>query len=283
MYADLVDIVLLIFFFVFGSIVGSYLNVVSLRFGFSEPPRPRSACMHCNATLRAHELVPLASYLMLRGRCSHCKSAISTQYPLVEGATALLFVLVAALIPFNSIVGAVTFVAHLLFVSISVLITVYDIRHTLIPHRFLVLLFAAAMVATAVTAVETHSWQPFFFAFFAGLIPLSFFGLISIVTHGRGMGAGDAFVAGAIGILLGVSYGILASVFGVWLGAAVGIAALVYGVISPVFQLRLGGVRGTLRAELPFAPFLFLGALIAFVMMNVGGDLYLVWLAPFHW
>ena len=78
------------------------------------------------------------------------------------------------------------------------------------------------------------------------------------------MGLGDAYVGAAIGLLLGVTRGMVAGVLGVWIGALVGVCALLLLQVFPHVRLSLAGTRVTLRAELPFAPFLAVGALLAF-------------------
>src|SRR6476620_776440 len=75
-----------------GLCVGSFLNVVILRRGRQSMSR-RSACMSCGNTLAWYDMIPIASWIILRGRCRACGSSISSQYPLVEAATAILFAL----------------------------------------------------------------------------------------------------------------------------------------------------------------------------------------------
>src|SRR3989338_6841366 len=79
-------------FFVFGLIVGSFLNVVIYRFNTAKSFGGRSACVSCQNKLCWYELIPLVSFLSQKGRCRNCKARISIQYPLVEFATGLIFV-----------------------------------------------------------------------------------------------------------------------------------------------------------------------------------------------
>jgi len=84
----------LFFIFALGAVIGSFLNVVIFRFNTSRSLSGRSACLYCGKELRWYELIPIVSFLLLRGRCASCKSRLSIQYPLVEFITAVIFVLV---------------------------------------------------------------------------------------------------------------------------------------------------------------------------------------------
>src|SRR3989344_148921 len=86
--------VLAFFFLCLGAIVGSYLNVLILRYNTGRSSQGRSSCMSCQKRLSWYELIPVLSYIVLRGRCRSCTSKISLQYPLVEGGLAVLFLLV---------------------------------------------------------------------------------------------------------------------------------------------------------------------------------------------
>ena len=88
------EIVYLIFFFILGLVFGSFYNVVGLRLGAGESLiKPRSHCTKCNHVLRFYELIPVISYVVLRGKCKKCKQKISIMYPLIELFTAVLFAL----------------------------------------------------------------------------------------------------------------------------------------------------------------------------------------------
>ena len=92
LYTSRMLLLAVLVFGILGLCVGSFLNVVILRGGM-EASRGRSACMSCAKTLAWYDMVPVASWVFLRGRCRACGSAISIQYPIVEAATAILFAL----------------------------------------------------------------------------------------------------------------------------------------------------------------------------------------------
>ena len=131
-----------VIFGLFGLIIGSFLNVVILRRGACTVGG-RSGCLSCGAPLRWFDLIPVVSWIALRGRCRSCGSRISIQYPLVEASSALLFALIGA-----STLSIPMQIVSLIIVSLLILITAYDLRHTIIPdewsYTFAILAFIAA-------------------------------------------------------------------------------------------------------------------------------------------
>lgn len=249
--------------FVLGACVGSFLNVLILRFGYTERGGERSSCMACGSVLGAFDLVPMFSYAALGGRCRTCGSSISVQYPVVEVLTGLLFLLTYLHISPLDSAGELYFISFAGFWAAMVALVAYDVRHTLIPIPFVLGLYAFAAIRVAVESVTSMSLVPTTDALLGALVCGGFFAVIHAATRGRGMGIGDAYVAGAIGLLLGLEVGIVASVLAVWSGSLIGLSLILS---EYVFQ-RMRGVahktRVTLTTEIPFAPFLALGALLA--------------------
>ncbi|MEN9560740.1 MAG: type 4 prepilin-like protein leader peptide-processing enzyme, partial [Candidatus Parcubacteria bacterium] len=116
----------------FGLIIGSFLNVFILRKGVRSLAG-RSACMSCGRTILWQDLIPVVSWIFLRGKCRHCGSAISPQYPLVEIVTGVLFALIGAA-PFP--IGLFQRVLFCVLAALLVAIAVYDMRHTIIPDEW---------------------------------------------------------------------------------------------------------------------------------------------------
>lgn len=228
--------------FVFGLIVGSFLNVVIYRYGTGYSVLGRSGCLICGAPLRWFELVPLASFLIQAGRCRVCQGRISWQYPLVELATGLLFL------------GAFWRGAYLLtprlfadWVSLSLLlvITVYDWRHKIIPDHFVYGFIVLALLRVVALG-------PALLPAAAGLGLFVFFWLLWFASRGRWLGLGDAKLALGLGLFLGPAAALSATILAFWSGALVG--------------LGLVGLKGyNLKSEVPFAPFLILGALLVYL------------------
>ena len=241
------DIFGVILAFIFGTIVGSFLNVVSLRFNTGITVGGRSKCMTCGKQLTWKELVPIFSFLIQRGSCKGCKSKISKQYPLVEFFAGAIFVLIFFAFPPFTGAMAMRTVLYLVATCLLVVISVYDAKHKIIPDSFS---FAFAIVALISIFVGGDSWFhiPSIWDLLAGPIIALPLLLLSLVSQGRWMGYGDSKLAVGIGWLLGVSGGINAMVLAFWIAAAVSVAWLLiaYGKIKP-------------RTEIPFGPFMIIG------------------------
>ncbi len=248
--------------FIFGTIIGSFLNVVLYRYNTGRGIGGRSMCFSCKRTLSVVDLVPVLSYIFLGGKCRTCKSKISIQYALVELLTGLLFAGVFAvdvhLIQVSISVFLFDFIYHLIIVSLLVLITVYDLRHKIIPDAFayafavlaIIHLFIGITAGGDIMILSPSGWT-----MLAGVILAFPFYLLWLVSDGAWMGLGDAKLALGIGWFLGLSAGASAIIFGFWIGAAVSVLILV------CLPRRL-----TMKSEIPFAPFLVIGLLTVFFL-----------------
>ncbi len=254
---------LLAFFFLLGLLVGSFVNVAILRFGFTERPASRSHCAACNAQIHWYDLVPVLSFFLLSGKCRSCGSALAVQYPLVEFATGALFALVYFAYPPVSPFSFMSFIALLVFCATLVALVAYDIRHTLIPLPFVYLLGAAALFARAGDALSLLSAAPLLDALTGAVALGGFFAFVHFVTRGRGMGIGDAYVAAPIGLLLGLVRGASAMVLGIWAATIYYLVLLIFSRLLPRNRWRQGTKPLTMKSELPFAPFLALGSALA--------------------
>ena len=268
------DIALLAFFGLLGLVVGSFLNVVVLRFGFSESPAPRSHCAHCHTQLGAHDLIPVLSYVALGGRCRSCGSSISLQYPLVEITTGALFALTFSVLGVpEDAYALMTFLSFLGFWSSLVALVAYDVRHTLVPMQFIYGLWAFAALGVLAVALQTQSIVVPGMMILGVVIPAGFFALITFLTKGKGMGIGDSYVALGTGTMLGFPLGIMSAVLGVWAGALFGVSVILLQKVFPLLRKLLSLRRVTLKTELPFAPFLALGAVVVFALGSSVTDL----------
>lgn len=221
--------------FLFGLIIGSFLNVLIWRLNDEKAPKfwqGRSVCPKCRHQLSWKENIPLLSFLSLGGRCRYCKKKISWQYPIVELVTAIATVL------------TVSYLSHLSFLSLlSYLIIIYsfiviffsDLKYQLIPDEMVILIIILSGL----------SWN----VLVGFLTALGFF-LVVLVTKFRGMGLGDVKLAFAMGLLLGFP----AVVVAVWFG-------FVLGGVFAVGLLLLH--RKKIRETMALGPFLVLGSLIA--------------------
>lgn len=274
------DALIVVFLCILGACVGSFLNVLVLRFGFRERPSPRSKCASCTSTLSPRDLIPVVSYVLLRARCRTCGSRLSIQYPVVELLTAGVFLLTYAVMVPQTPLEYLSFVLYLGFWSALVALIAYDVRHTLIPLPFVYALWVFAAVSAVVGALALQSTAPVLDAAFGMVCVGGFFAALSILTRGRGMGIGDAYVGGAIGLMLGSASGIVAAILAVWIGAVWGLVLIAVAHSLRVFHRTYGLRRVTLKTEIPFAPFLALGAMIAFATGLMPLDLAF-WVYPF--
>lgn len=227
----------------FGLIIGSFLNVVAWRLPRGESlVKPRSKCPGCGTQLKAYDNIPVFSWLVLRGRCRGCGARISARYPVVEAATALLYVGVVA----AEHDDALRCVLGLAMVTFLVPIAVIDLDLKRIPNA---LTGPAAVVAVVASALLDPSFLPE--QLIAGAAALAFF-LIPAVLSKKGMGMGDVKLAGVLGL---------------YLGAAVAPAlfiALIVGVVVGVAIVASQGVTRGRKVKVPFGPFMALGAVVAF-------------------
>lgn len=236
--------------FVLGAIIGSFLNVLALRLHSGLSLGGRSRCLHCGERLKAHELIPLLSFFFSGRRCRSCLGRLSWQYPLVEAATGVVFAtLFDPQLPIfqNALILAVF--------SLYIAITVYDLRHKVIPDK---LAYPAAALALLSALISPGG--PGDFA--AGPALFAFFALLWLLSRGRAMGFGDAKLALSVGWLLGLAQGFSAIVLAFWIGAALSLPALLLSRKKP---LSLGGKKITIKSEIPFAPFIVLGAWLSLV------------------
>ncbi|MDZ4226122.1 MAG: prepilin peptidase, partial [Patescibacteria group bacterium] len=231
--------------FVLGTILGSFINALVFRFNTGRGMGGRSRCMHCGHTLSALDLIPVLSFLFLRGQCRYCGARISWQYPLVElaaGALALLvYIQIIEATPLWE--GIALYIFWLTVWMTLLFIVVYDIRHGIIPWSVSGFLIVLSLVYLFFFT-EATLWN-----LLAGpLLALPLF-LFSLVSRGTWMGWGDSALELSLGWLLGLTMGLTALVLAFWAGAIVGIALII---AKKGFKMK---------SELPFAPFLVLGAL----------------------
>ncbi len=227
---------------ILGAILGSFLNALLFRYQTGRSVmRGRSQCMSCAHTLFWYDLIPVVSWLMLCRRCRYCRTKISVQYPLVELAAAALALGVFLLHP-----ELLRFALDTALWMVLLFVFVYDLRHQVIPWPALWIV-AALGFASFLLYSDLSLWS-----FFAGpLVALPLLA-ISVVSRGRWMGWGDGLLEVGLGWLLGLSAGYSALAVAFWSGALVGIGLLG---LSKAY---------TIKSEVPFAPFLILGAGVAY-------------------
>jgi len=251
--------ILTLIFLIFGLIIGSFLNVVILRLNTERSFGGRSGCMSCMNTLSWYELIPVFSFLGLRGRCKNCKAKISIQYPIVELITGFIFA--ALFLKFQNIffyntvpVFSFTYAYYAVAFSLLLVIAVYDIRHKIIPDKLSLILGIWSFLGLFFfSSSGFYPHIPSILELASGLIIAAPFALFWLVSSGKWMGLGDAKLAISFGWLLGLSRALSGVVVAFWVGAIVGLTLV-------IFSKKHG-----MKSEIPFAPYLVLGTLIAFL------------------
>ena len=240
----------LVLSFIFGTICGSFLNVVALRFNTGIGLGGRSRCMSCGKSLSWKELVPIFSFMAQRGVCKKCKSKISWQYPLVEFlAGAIFFLIFLKFPPISIFAGAITLI-QMICACLLIVISVYDVKHKIIPNN---LVYTFSVLALISLFIGSSSWWqiPNYWALLAGPLLALPFALLWLVSKGAWMGLGDAKLALGIGWLLGIEGGINAMTLAFWIAAAVSLIWMfvAYKKFKP-------------KVEIPFGPYMIIGLYI---------------------
>ena len=241
--------------FVAGLAVGSFLNVVIFRLENGEKiVNDRSRCLRCKHTLVWYDLVPVLSFIFLKGKCRYCGKKISWQYPLVEIGTGILFVMALnfqfSIFNFQFLTAALY---SLLITSSLIVIFVYDLKHYIIPDK---VIYPAIIVALGFNLFSnfynlqfTIYNSLFLNNIFAAFIASLFFLSIVVITKGKGMGGGDIKLAFLMGLILGWPVIIFSVFFAFISGSVVGVYLIIAG-------------KKKMKSMIPFGPFLIFGTFI---------------------
>lgn len=252
---------------VFGLLVGSFVNALVWRLheqgaGEENPvksaydgktlsiTRGRSICPHCGHRLAALDLVPLFSWLWLRGKCRYCRGPISWQYPLVELVTGLLFAWSAVVLNPQNSAAWVGLVGWLVVLAGLVALTVYDLRWMLLPDR---VVYPLIFIMLATLCIQTLFGQPesiMLRHILAALLLGGAFLVLASLAGGRLFGGGDVKLGFLMGLVLGLRGVTVATLLAFWAASIIGIALIIVR-------------RRSRKSYLPFGPFLALGTVIA--------------------
>jgi len=233
---------IILFLFLIGLCIGSFLNVCIDRLSFEEGIGGRSHCDHCKKRLAPQDLIPVFSWMLLRGKSRCCNKKISFFYPFVEIFTGLAFVFVYYSTISNSFAPAGGLILNLVIASALIVIFFADLKYHIIPDEATIVLVIAGIALIFVR-------QLFFTYFFGALICCSIFYAFYALSKGRAMGFGDVKYAFAMGLLLGIKSGLLAVYISFVLGGFVSLILLV---------LR----RKRIKSHIAFGPFLVVGTVI---------------------
>ena len=206
-----VTLALYITVFLFGIVIGSFLNVCIYRIPKKENiVKIRSHCMECNYQLQWYDLVPLFSYIFLGGRCRKCKTKLSLQYPLIEGLNGLLYVLVVAICGLT-----IESLLYCLMFSALLTLSVIDFRTFEIPLEINLFILTLGLIRVALDYKN-------FLNYLIGFLSVSgFLYILFLITKGRGIGGGDIKLMAVSGLLLGWKLNILAFALGCIIGSVI--------------------------------------------------------------
>jgi len=247
----------LFFVIIYSALVGSFLNAVIDRLHTGESIKTnRSHCDSCGHVLGVLDLIPIVSWLLLRGRCRYCSAVIPVKNLLIEFATVMLVVATYFILAGGKLGGLEElgiFVALIIVVCSLLVLCVYDLEHQILPDRIMIVALAAVVLLHVVTSFYTGS-------LFGGITVynaiVSSVGsalpylVIIILPKGAGMGGGDLKLAFVMGLLLGYPRVFIAHYLAFLLGGVIALVLLV------TRRKRFG-------QAIAFGPFLILGTYIA--------------------
>lgn len=245
-----------LFMFVAGTAIGSFINVLIDRLPNGQSIFGRSHCDCCQHTLAWYDLIPVVSFLWLKGKCRYCGKKLSWQYPMIEILTGVIFVLI-----FNFSFGFpqdrqfLNLLIHLGFASTLLVIFFADVKYQIIPDSMQTAFLIFSILLRLQEAPSFYHLSSIINYLLSGLVVMLPILLLFLLTRGRGMGFGDVKLAFNMGFLLGIFGGLLALYVSFIIGAVVGLIML-------ILKLK------KLKSKIAFGPFLIIGT----VVMLVWGD-----------
>lgn len=232
---------------IFGSLVGSFLNVVIYRIPLKRSiVSPPSACTGCGTRIKGYDNIPVFSWLLLRGKCRSCDATISMRYPIVELCTGIFFGIVAW--KFHS--SAISLlVAFLYLAAVSIALALIDLDTHTLPNRIVLPSYVVGVLLLGVTGFANDNRGAILRAL-VGMIALGLFYFGMVLIYPGGMGMGDVKFAGVLGLFLGyLGWGVLL------------VGAFSAFVLGGLFALALMVLRkATRKSGIPFGPWMLTGA-----------------------
>lgn len=245
-----------------GLIFGSFINAWVWRTHADlSVAKGRSRCPSCKHQLAWYDLLPIVSYVALRGRCRYCRKPISMQYPLVEAATALLFGLLYWLLSPAGVYGWVQFVILLAASVLLVAAFVYDALYMQLPEKFMLPAIALGVISLGLKATQ-FGWGGLSSQLIGLAVVVLFYTALWYFSRGLWLGAGDIRIAAVMGLFLEPNQ----LVVGLFCTYLVGSA---YGVWVLSKSKRKRGIK------VPFGPFMIIGFYLGLLFGNTLANWYL--------
>jgi leader peptidase (prepilin peptidase) / N-methyltransferase len=235
------DIVMNVYVFIIGAILGSFYNVVIYRLPRKlSISRGTSFCPTCKHRIMPLELIPIVSFIFLKGKCAHCHTPISMRYPVIEFITGLTFLMSYLRFGFT-----LSTIIAMVLASICIIVAMIDIDTMEIFDRFHIMILILATVT--IWQVSTLGFTSHLIGFFIISVPLY---IIAILTNG--IGGGDIKLMAVSGLLLGYQ----ATIVAFFIGAILGGSVAVYLLITKQTQMK---------SLIAFGPYLCIGVFLAFL------------------
>mgnify|MGYP006271589537 CR=1 FL=1 len=255
-------LILIVFVALTGVVFGSFINawVWRTHAGLSVA-KGRSRCPSCKHQLAWYDLLPVLSYVLLRGRCRYCKKPISAQYPLVEAATALLFGLLYWFLSPAGVYGWLQFVILLAVSVLFVAALVYDALYMQLPEKFMLPAVALGVISLGLKAMQ-YGWGSVTTQLIGLAVVVLFYTAQWYFSRGRWLGAGDIRIAAVMGLFLEPKQ----LVVGLFCTYLVGSA---YGVWVLSKSKKKRGIK------VPFGPFMIIGFYLGLLFGNTLANWYL--------
>lgn len=239
--------------FLFGLVIGSFLNVVIDRLPRSENIvwKP-SHCDYCQKPLRWYELIPVISFLFLVGRCARCKKQLSIQYPIIELVSGISFVFI-----YSQAADVAGMVSLIFLFCLFLVLFIIDCKEQILPDELLIILLLFCILYVFRMPQEARILH-----LLSGLGAGSGFLFLWLITRGRGLGFGDVKMSLLLGVLLGYPQIVIALYTAFLTGALVGAILII-------------SKKAKMGSRIAFGPFLIVGTLVAYFC---GGLLWEMWL-----
>ncbi|HBC96631.1 MAG TPA: prepilin peptidase [Clostridium sp.] len=241
--------------FIFGTVIGSFLNVCIYRIPKGESVvYPSSHCTNCSTEIKWFDLVPIVSYIVLRGKCRYCGEKISAGYPIIEFATAFLYLMLYVKFGLS-----IEFARYAVFTGILIVVSVIDFNTTDVYFSTIV---TGIVFALAFILLYWHMGLEIKSFIYGGILSGLFFTIIIFVTRG-GMGWGDMEICLFCGLFLGLKLSFAAIFLSFMLGSIVGLILILSG-------------KKSKKDYIPFGPFISISSIIAIFLGRNIVNLYVI-------
>ncbi len=266
---DFLTVYISVIIFVFGTVIGSFLNVLIYRLPIGlDFKKSNSMCTTCKHKLAWYDLFPLFSWLFLGGKCRYCKTKISARYPIVEALNGTLYLLIYLILCGGNAIDGISLklFGYMIVASCLIVTAFIDFEHMIIPDSMWISIFVGGIFIVADSLVKGYFTKEFIIEKIIGMFAVSgLFFLIGVLSKGRAMGGGDVKLMAATGFVLGWK----AVIISLFLGAFAGTAfAIVRKIVS---KKEISGV-------VPFGPFLSIGVMLS---AFIGEDIFNMYLSLF--